>query len=631
MADDKDKEPKRPPLPPLPAKGGSGGPPPFPPFGGGGKPPLPPLGGAKPPLPALPGAGGRPGLPPLPAGGARPAAPSMPGLPGMGASMPPAPPPQESGAEREKREMEQKLAVMEKRLQEEREKLLVANLKSQEEANTAARVEISIKELQDKLRRDRRDQEHEESRTKLEAKLQEMEQRLAQERETWVTTLRGQMQGRETQEKEIETHFAARIQEMERRFLEEKAQWQKLMFAKDEEARNLRALAEKLKGADVELTKTTAEKKWLEARVSELSMERGDMQSRIQAAHQHEKDNIQLKADLGVTRERLDRELSGLRIASKEREERLMSDLERLNRELETQGGRLRVESEAEIRRYKETAEMAGAQLMKLRGVAGALEKQSSTARAQVAELSRNQERYKAEFVVLQRKWIEREKEIRNESQAQMTQMLEVEKSKIKIMSQEEINSRVNKLSEQLKAEKDMEVRTVEAQLQVKIQDAANLSRKEMEGEIDRLHREAFKKEADWSQRVLAKEAELHGVAVKLDDLSQRLAREENVRQSVERSKLELEKWLLAAREEIGTLQGLLSGVKDKGQSTEKEISELRDRKTELERLATAQAAQVKNVEETLDQMRGQLARETHLTRMYLEEKQKLEQKMKGA
>jgi chromosome segregation ATPase len=550
---------------------------------------------------------------------------------GAGTSTPPAPPPQESAAEKEKRDLQQKLDVMEKRLQEEREKLLIANLKTQEEAAASARVEVSIKELQDKLRRERRDQEHEESRSKLEAKLQEMEQRLAQERETWVTTLRGQMQGRETQDKEIETHFAARIQEMERRFLEEKAQWQKLMFAKDDENRNLRSLAEKLKGADVELTKTVAEKKWLEARVSELSMERGDMQVRLQGAAQHEKENVQLKADLGVTRERLDREVSGIRTSSKEREERLMSDLERLNRELETQGSRLRVESEAEIKRYRDVAEGAHAQLMKLRGVAGALEKQASTARAQVAELSRNQERYKAEFVVLQRKWIEREREIRAESQAQMTQMLEAEKSKIKIMSQEEINSRVNKLSEQMRAEKDMEVRTVEAQLQVKIQDAANLSRKELEGEIDRLHRDAFKKEADWSQRVLGKESELHGLAVKLDDLSQRLSREENVRQSVERSKLELEKWLMAAREEIGTLQGLLSGVKEKGQWSEKEVAELRERKAELERLATAQAAQVKNVEETLDQMRGQLARETHLTRMYLEEKQKLEQKIKGA
>ncbi len=572
MADEKDKEPKRPPLPPLPGKGAGGGtPPPLPPFGGGGgtKPPLPPMGGAKPPLP-----GGRPGLPPLPSGGGRPAAPSLPGLPALGGgSVPPAPPQQESASEREKRELQQKLEAMERRLQEEREKLLVANLKTQEEAAASARVEISIKELQDKLRRERRDQEQEESRSKLEAKLQEMEQRLAQERETWVTTLRNQMQGRETQDKEIEAHFAARISEMERRFLEEKAQWQKVVFSKDEEVRNLRALAEKLKGADVELTKTTAEKKWLEARVSEMSVERGDMQSRIQTAGEREKENIQLKADLGVARQqvltvqdRLDRELQGLRISTKEREERLMSDLERLNRELETQGTRLRVESEAEIKRYRDVAEGAHAQLMKLRGVAGALEKQASTARAQVAELSRTQERYKAEFVVLQRKWIEREKEIRAESQAQMTQMLEVEKSKIKIMSQEEINSRVNKLTDQLAAEKEADIRTAEAQIRVKIQSEADAARRELEAEIDRLHREAFKKEADWSQRVLAKEAELHGVSVKLDDLSQRLAREENVRQSLERSKLELEKWLLAAREEIGTVQGLLSGVKEKSE-----------------------------------------------------------------
>src|ERR1700674_6116749 len=87
---------------------------------------------------------------------------------------------------------DRKLAELEKRLQEEREKLLRANLKSQEEAAAAARVEVSLKELQDRLRRERRDQEQEESRLKLEAKLHEMEGRLAQERAPWVSTLNSQ-------------------------------------------------------------------------------------------------------------------------------------------------------------------------------------------------------------------------------------------------------------------------------------------------------------------------------------------------------------------------------------------------------------------------------------------------------
>jgi hypothetical protein len=563
-------------------------------------------------------------MPPL----GRPAAPAAPMPPS--APVPPAAPPQDSQAEKDKKELEKKLADMEKRLQEEREKLLVANLKSQEEAVASARVESSIKELQDKLRRERRDQEREESRVKLESKVQEMEQRLAQERETWVVTLRNQMNSRETQDREIEAHFAIRIQEMERRFLEDKAQWQKAMLAKDEENRNLRSLCEKLKGADVELQRTATEKKFLESRVNEMATERADILSKAATANERDKENIQLRADLGVARqqvsqvqERLERELQGLRISAKEREERLMADSERLGRELETAGARFRADNEAELRRlrsefeaevkkHKDSAEAAVGQLVKLRAVAGALEKQSAASRSQVIELQRTQERYKAEFVVLQRKWVEREKELRAEAQSQMNKMLEAEKAKIKVQSQEEITNRVSKLSAQIRAELGAEIKA------------------EAGGEIDRLRKDMFQKDTDWSQRLLAKDGELHAAALKSDDLSIRLAREESARQSLERAKVEFEKELLSTREELGAMQALLAGLREKSQASEKEVLELRARKEELERLATAQAAQVKNVEESMDQMRGQLSRETHLTRMYLEEKQALEQKLKG-
>ena len=153
---------------------------------------------------------------------------------------------------------EHKIADLEKRLSKEHEQLLLANFKAQQEAATAARVEVSIKDLQDKLRRDRREAEAEESRRVMDLKVQELEARLAQERETWVATLKSQMQTRESQDKDGESHFAARLQEMERRWLEEKAGWQKTLLAKDEENRNLRALAEKLKGADAALSQMAA-------------------------------------------------------------------------------------------------------------------------------------------------------------------------------------------------------------------------------------------------------------------------------------------------------------------------------------------------------------------------------------
>src|SRR5437899_3365586 len=131
--------------------------------------------------------------------------------------------PPESGAD-----LQRRLIELEKRLQEEKEKVLLANLRSQEEATYAVKVEGAIKDVQDKLRRDRRETELEEGRLKLEARIRELETRLVQERETWVATLQEQVKSRETQDKELETHFVGRVEEMERRWLDEKAHWQKL-------------------------------------------------------------------------------------------------------------------------------------------------------------------------------------------------------------------------------------------------------------------------------------------------------------------------------------------------------------------------------------------------------------------
>lgn len=647
MADDNKDKPKIP--PPLP---GLGGKPPLPPGMGGasGKPPLPPGlpnlpgGSGKPPLPP----GMTPGLPPLPgASGAKPSfpgAPGLPALPGGRMSAPPAPPtaatmpPAPPSKDDEKEKLEKKLVDMERRLAEEREKLLVSDLKRQEEAATSARVEVSLKELQDKLRRDRREQEAEENKLKLEAKLQEMENRLAQERETWVSTLKNQMAARETQDKELETHFAMRIQEMERRWLEEKANWQKLTLAKDEEIRNLRSLAEKLKGADVELQKALAEKKWNQEKLNELTQERAQILPRLERAQQIEKESIQLKADLTLAQEKLERELHSMRLSSKEREERLMGDVERLQRDLASVTERMRGEHEAELRRfkleadgeskrYKDAVDRAASDMQKLRGIAGALERQLAAARAQLNEvaaakqaLEKTQERYKAEFVVLQRKWVEREKEIRAESQAQAMQMLEAEKAKLKVLAQDELNSRAGKIAEQYQKEKEVEVRMeVERQLAERLGQAQaswEETRKRLEGELDKLHKDLFAKEAEWTQRLLAKDQELGSRGNRVEELQSRLEREIDARKDAERARLDLDKSAQAARDEASALQALLAEAKQRLASLETEKSELSSRKEELERLATAQAAQVANAQEAMDSLRGQLARELHLAKL---------------
>ena len=695
---DNDEKPQKPPLPP--GFGGKPTPPPLPGMGAS-KPPLPggvpPLPSGLPPLgiPPLPGMGAKAPVPPaLPSSSGLPSFPKppvMPGLPsntpqlpglsrsampnlpipgmaglaplppmGLGAGAPAAQPP--AAPPDEKVQMEKKLAELEKRLSEEREKLLIATVKREEEAHTAAKVEVSIKELQERLRRDRREQESEESRLKLESKLGEMEQRLAQERETWVTTLHNQLQARDGQDKELELHFGLRIQEMERRWLEEKAQWQKAVLGKDEEIRNLRSLAEKLKGADGELSKITAEKKWLETRVHELVQERAEATAKLQSANEREKENIQLRADLQMSRQqltmtqdKLERDLQSLRLSSKEREERLLSDHERLQRELSVVESRLRAEHESELRRakadgeaenakYKDAVERAGVDLQKLRGIAGALERQLAASRAQIGELQaqranfeKTQERFKAEFVVLQRKWVEREKEIRAESDARALQMLEAEKSKIKVFAQEEINARAARIAEQLGKDKDTDLKRAEAAMRVELERQLaersqalhadwDKARKQLEGEIERLHQDHFKKEQEWSQRLLARESEAHKAGSLGEELSGKLASEIGARQNLERRLLENDKALHDSREELGRLRAELDAAKSEGSSLTKERAALSSRQEELERLCTAQAAQVQNLQELLDQARGELSREVHLARLYLKQKEEAQQ-----
>jgi hypothetical protein len=527
-------------------------------------------------------------------------------------------------------EQDKKVAELEKRLAEEHEKLLLANLKNQQESATAARVEVSIRELQDKLRRDRRDAESEESRRGMELKVQELEARLAQERETWVTTLKNQMESREAQDKDVESHFAMRLQEMERRWLEEKAGWQKAMLAKEDEVRTLRNLAEKLKGADGELARTTFEKRQIEERIGELLKERAELAGQAHNAVEREKEAMQLRADLALSRQqytmlqdRLERDLQAVRISAREREERILADQERLQRDLSTLSERMRGEHEADLRRvrmdaetdaakHKESAERAAAEAQKLRSVCGALERQAAAGRAQLEELrraasewERAQERYKAEFVVLQRKWVDREKEVRSEVAAQSLQMLEVEKGKIKMQAQEELNARAARMAEQLKRENESELAKALADLRAEVgreylgksQDSERVwdsARAAMQAEIERLHSVLPQKESEWSQKFLAQERELMLLRSQQEDLPARLAKAEAQRDEA------------AAR------------VSDLGQAHEQE-------KIGLERLIAAQSVQLRSLEDSMDRLRAAGSRANDMAEGLLAGKDKIE------
>lgn len=612
MAPDDKQPPKLPPPPPLPPGGGRSGPPPLPPSGGGFS--------APPPLP-----------------GARAAV--MPPMPGA-APKPPEKPVDNSA--KMKDEYDKKVAELERRLQEEREKLLVAQLRSQEEAANAAKVEIGLKELQDKLRRDRRDQDAEETRLKLEKRAQELEARMAQERETWVATLKNQMSARQSQEKEVETHFAMRMQEMERRWLEEKAHWQRIAGAKDDEIRNLRSLAEKLKGADGELSRVSAEKKILDERVAQLAAERAEAFARLQSVADKERETIQMRADLQLTRqsaaliqERLERDVASLRQASREREERLMTDVERLQRDLNSARERFEVEKAGELRRaradfdveavrYKEDKAKAESETERLRSICAALERQHDAASAQLVEMKKAaedwqlaQERYKAEFIVLQRKWIEREKEIRNETSAQNAALLEAEKTRLRNEAQGEINARASKIADQLRAENEAEERRLEAKLRGELERELRSRRQDLEAEgqalrvaadaeLARLRRELSTKDSSWSERMLAKEADLLAARVRADETGGRLTREEDARQAAERRNIELEKAVQDHREEIGRLSAALRGAQTRVAEVEESSRGAGTQNADLERINAATMAQMMGLQAEVEKLRAQ-------------------------
>ncbi len=143
-------------------------------------------------------------------------------------------------AEAAKSDLEGKIAELEKRLMEEREKVLLASLRSKEEEAVSAKVETSIKDIQDKLRREKREQELEENRRKAEARAMEMERRMAEEREAWVATLKGQLNQRDQATQEMELHFAARLKDLEYRWSQEKTVLEAALKEREGELSRLR-------------------------------------------------------------------------------------------------------------------------------------------------------------------------------------------------------------------------------------------------------------------------------------------------------------------------------------------------------------------------------------------------------
>ncbi|MBU2572990.1 MAG: hypothetical protein KKH28_02795 [Elusimicrobia bacterium] len=347
-------------------------------------------------------------LPPLPPGFARPGA-SQPPVPGSGKPVPPMPgqgkpvPPMPGGApafpftqapqgfvspslggprgaqaanaaaeeaarmKEEKDKLEKKINDMEHLLSREKEKALLATLKNQQDEALSSKVESSLKDIQDKLRRDRHETEVAEERLTLKAKIKELETKLVQERETWMQTLRGQMQERESASKDVEGHFIYRLQEMERRWLDEKAQWQKNLVRKEDEVRSLKHGAERLREVQDEFRLANLDKIMLNKEIDRFKDEMARV-DRDKAAvdiymrnlPEKERELATLRAEVSMAKMREERAHADFKTREEKllsdfrtREEKLLSELGGLQKDIGSVSDRKNAEKEEELRKFQ--------------------------------------------------------------------------------------------------------------------------------------------------------------------------------------------------------------------------------------------------------------------------------------
>ncbi|MDD4005447.1 MAG: hypothetical protein PHW69_09660 [Elusimicrobiaceae bacterium] len=91
-------------------------------------------------------------------------------------------------------ELKARLDETERKLAAEKEKVMLANLKQSQAQVVEAQVEYSLKDIQQKVQRDRRERELDDERTELRGKLKSLEEKLVTERETWVHILKTNLQ-----------------------------------------------------------------------------------------------------------------------------------------------------------------------------------------------------------------------------------------------------------------------------------------------------------------------------------------------------------------------------------------------------------------------------------------------------
>ena len=406
--DDKENKKPKPAPPPLPGflRPNSPQPPKPPQFGG-------------PPLPGFP-QNPRPQF--QPAAGLNPA--GAPAEAGASAS---------SQMKEEKEKLEKKILEMEKLLSQEKERALLATLKSQQDETLSSKVESSLKDIQERMRRDKRDQQVEEERISLKNKIKELEACIVQERETWMQTLKGQLAERESQGRDVEGHFLYRLQEMERRWLDEKAQWQKEISTREDAIRSLKSDSERLRELEDEFRRVSMEKSMAEKEISKLrddvaraDREKASIESYIKVIPEKERELAELRSENAVRRMREEHEHT----EAKHREEKYLSEIEKLQRELGSLSDRKNSERDEELKavqaRYdaliqekeKAIAEISGdkiraiSELVKIKGfvskvqaINAALEKERGRLRLEKMQLAQNMAAQLEEIRKLRQEW----------------------------------------------------------------------------------------------------------------------------------------------------------------------------------------------------------------------------------
>ncbi|MBN1824107.1 MAG: hypothetical protein JW803_07295 [Endomicrobiales bacterium] len=539
-----DKKPKVP--PPLPGQKGA---------------PKPPQNAPKPPLNAP--------KPPLPAGAAAP----KPAVPGPKPSPKPSMParqeqqargeqayPVSSEIDEMKRELELQIMSLQSQLQEEKEKLLLQTVRAKEEEAMAAKVEESLKDIQDKLRREKREQELQESLNTAESKIKELEQRLTQERQTWVETLKTQMGQRDTQDRELERNFDLQLKELERRWQEEKLGWSQALKLKEEELDKLKI--------DFE-TEIVRERQLGEKRNSQLEQERDAVRRELKemsGLFKQEKDNLYEKL------ESRDREFLSL----KAQQAMIVTQL-RQEKEKHDQLRQL-------LEKFKAEKESLISQI-------GAKDKDYFLLKTQSAL---HQARVKADQEKLLKEIVLYKEQIQKERQ-QWEINAKAREHELSLLA-ETSRTRESELRQQLE-QKEREFRGQQLQwierFQAKEREFNSLAEREKNLNIET---------AQLEQRIIQLQDKL---AVASSDLDEEKTRAESFRKETERLSEESKKLELLRGSDALKAQHLENRIKDYGREISDKNIELLDRERELDNLRKEMQAEVRAKDLKIEAERG--------------------------